>query len=83
MRRYTTLIFLGILFLSASCHLSAQFSSSRLIFEFELNQPADVATADVDGDGKRDILVAASLNRVVSWYRNHGDGEFGPQQIIG
>ena len=50
--------------------------------------PADLRTADLDGDGDQDVLSAFSfyenqtwLHRV-AWYENDGQGNFGEQQII-
>ena len=46
--------------------------------------PLSVFAADVDGDGAEDVLStsAADYDADVSWYRNEGQGVFGPQRVI-
>ena len=42
-----------------------------------------VHTADLDGDGDMDVLVASSGDSRITWYENiDGQGTFGPQQVI-
>ena len=43
-----------------------------------------VFTSDVDGDGNLDMLSASAstYDSDVSWYRNQGQGQFGPQRVI-
>jgi hypothetical protein len=44
---------------------------------------SSVCTADFDGDGDTDVIVAAFLDDTVSWYENtDGLGDFGPERII-
>lgn len=37
---------------------------------------------DLNGDGKKDILVASVFDDKVAWYPSNGDGTFGAQQVI-
>ncbi|GAB5521923.1 MAG: hypothetical protein RhofKO_41740 [Rhodothermales bacterium] len=46
------------------------------------NGADDVYTADVDGDGDLDILVASRFNAEVAWYANNGTGTFVAAQVI-
>ncbi len=48
----------------------------------DVSFPTCVAVADIDGDGKLDVLCASWTGRKIGWYRNLGGGNFGPQQII-
>ena len=41
-----------------------------------------VATADLDGDGYRDVVVSSNNPEKVVWYRNNGDGTFGTTQYV-
>ncbi|MEK6152574.1 FG-GAP-like repeat-containing protein [Flavobacteriaceae bacterium 3-367] len=41
-----------------------------------------VAVADLDRDGRPDVLSASFLDNKVAWYRNLGGGNFGGQQLI-
>jgi uncharacterized delta-60 repeat protein len=41
-----------------------------------------VFAADLDGDGLQDILSSSYYDDKIAWYRNQGDGTFGPQQVI-
>lgn len=46
-----------------------------------------IATADIDGDGRRDAISSSISftgpeNDRIAWYRNLGNGSFGPQQLI-
>ncbi|EDQ90685.1 uncharacterized protein MONBRDRAFT_7129 [Monosiga brevicollis MX1] len=43
----------------------------------------DVLTADLDNDGWVDVISVASYNDQVTWYRNLGNGTFGPQRLVG
>ncbi|MFG0255382.1 MAG: FG-GAP-like repeat-containing protein, partial [Rhodopirellula sp. JB053] len=41
-----------------------------------------IRSADVDGDGKLDVLVARDFGGDIYWYRNEGDGVFGSANVI-
>ena len=41
-----------------------------------------VSSADLDGDGKTDILSASEDDDKIAWYQNTGEGSFGDQQDI-
>ena len=32
--------------------------------------------ADIDGDGRADVLAASVDDDTIAWHRNHGDGSF-------
>ncbi|MBX2875224.1 MAG: VCBS repeat-containing protein [Saprospiraceae bacterium] len=44
--------------------------------------PINVSSADIDQDGKVDILFTSLRDNKIAWYRNLGKGSFGKQQII-
>ncbi|MDA0935468.1 MAG: VCBS repeat-containing protein [Planctomycetota bacterium] len=46
------------------------------------DRPTAIATGDLDGDGRIDVLSASSLDNKFAWYRNRGMGAFQPQQVI-
>jgi hypothetical protein len=46
------------------------------------DRPTAIATGDLDGDGRIDVLSASSLDNKIAWYRNRGRGVFLPQQVI-
>jgi len=41
-----------------------------------------IAPADIDGDGKTDLLVSTPEANKVAWYKNLGNAAFGTEQII-
>ena len=47
-----------------------------------INFPTWIGTADIAGDGHRDIVVTSLNDNTVSWYHNDGHGNFGPRQVI-
>ncbi|MCG8327780.1 MAG: VCBS repeat-containing protein, partial [Chitinophagales bacterium] len=50
----------------------------QLIISEELNHPNDVYSADINGDGNMDVLVASAIGTNISWFRNEdGQGNFG------
>lgn len=57
-----------ILHLNNSIHRSALLESERVVNTF--SETRSVAAADIDGDGRQDILSTA--NNVVAWHRNLG-----------
>jgi len=62
--------------------LSAQFSSEKLIEGNELYSPDDILTADLDGDGDKDILAYSWLAGKIVWFENQGMGVYGNAQLI-
>ena len=44
--------------------------------------PYSVFAADVDRDGRVDVLSASGLDYELAWYRNLGGGTFGSKQVI-
>lgn len=47
-----------------------------------LQRPTEVCVADLNGDGKQDILSASELGGQIAWYPNLGSNQFGVQTII-
>src|ERR1700761_3843083 len=43
------------------------------------NLPTDIFVADLNGDGRDDIVTVESLSNVVNVFLNHGDGTFTDQ----
>ena len=61
--------------------LNAQFGPQQII-STEGNGPNAVYFADLDGDSYVDVMSANRLDYTVTWYKNLGDGSFGPQQVV-
>ncbi len=58
------------------------FGSKQLISN-EVSFPTSVYASDLDGDGLPDVVgVSAFGDYKLAWYKNLGNGNFGPQQII-
>jgi len=57
------------------------FTAPRPI-ETELNGAVDVHTADLNGNGRRDVIAASLKDDAVVWYENRGGGDFGDAQFI-
>ncbi|MCB9224361.1 MAG: T9SS type A sorting domain-containing protein [Crocinitomicaceae bacterium] len=55
------------------------FEGAKVIDDF-VNNPGDVFTADLNGDGNQDVLLG-TLNQVI-WFENLGGEVFGNKQII-
>ncbi|MEM0517809.1 T9SS type A sorting domain-containing protein [Aequorivita flava] len=71
------------IFILYNINVNSQFGPQRII-----SQNADgtqiIFSADLDGDGKKDILSANKFGDNLTWYKNmDGHGNFGPQSIIG
>ncbi|CAM3262994.1 T9SS type A sorting domain-containing protein [Aequorivita lipolytica] len=61
----------------------SQFGPQQII-STEAELPVQVFTADIDGDGKLDILSAARFKNNIAWYRNmDGNGTFSSLNLIG
>ncbi|MCZ4319640.1 T9SS type A sorting domain-containing protein [Aequorivita viscosa] len=59
-----------------------QFGSQQII-STTANYPVNVYAADIDGDGKNDILSAARVDNNIAWYKNiDGNGNFGSLDLI-
>ena len=59
------------------------FGAARMVTDQAIG-PLSVSTGDIDGDGRLDVLStsAGAYDSDVSWYRNEGQGVFGPQRVI-
>ncbi len=60
---------------------NAQFGSQQVISTAG-NGPQRVFAADLDGDTYKDVISANKFGSDLTWYKNMGNGSFGPQQII-
>ena len=59
----------------------AQFTEH--VVAIEDLRPTSLYIADIDGDGKEDLLSSFSgSGSKIGWYKNEGQGNFGDQQII-
>ncbi len=77
---WTTTILVSLLFASEG---SAQsFGAQNYIINGKTFQPQSVHSADIDGDGDADVLVASSGDDNICWYPNDGTGVFGAQREI-
>ncbi len=59
----------------------AQIGDPQQIFSPELNTPNDISLADLDNDGRMDVVSNSREDGSVVWYRNKG-GSFSEQRII-
>ena len=74
-------IVLTILLISPFCFY-AQFSEQKIISEDAISSWS-IYAADMDGDGKIDLLSASSGDDTLAWYKNlDGLGDFGSKQTI-
>lgn len=71
----TILLFLGQV-------VFAQFGAEIVISRCEICTPEDSYSADIDGDGDNDILVASSVDNKISWFENLGGGAFNGPLVI-
>ena len=62
-------------------HEGGYFSEQHVITSEALGARS-VWAADVDGDGKVDVLSASEDDTTVAWYQNLGNGSFGGKQVI-
>lgn len=61
---------------------TGDFSSENVITR-SINLPYKLLTADMDGDGDKDIVAACLLDQKITWYPNlDGFGEYGEQKHI-
>lgn len=77
---YRFVFFLTALFITQVC--AAQLFGEQQIVSTQDNGPVDIHTADLDGDGDADLLVAPAASNVLTMYENLGGGIFGPRQFI-
>jgi hypothetical protein len=65
----------------ASLHASVAFAA-RSPVTTDIRDPEVVTTADLDGDGRRDVITASFRSGIVGWHRQQADGSFGPRLIV-
>ena len=54
----------------------------RQVISTAYDWPEPVQAADLNGDGRLDVLVASHQNNTVAWHENQGDGRFSAQKTI-
>lgn len=59
-----------------------QFGAQQII-STEAYTAGSVYSADIDGDGYQDVLSASRGDGRLDWYKNNGQGDFGPPLLIG
>ena len=57
------------------------FSSAKFLTQ-EKDGALTLTTADIDGDGKLDVVVASADRLYLAWFKNEGLGEFSSQKHI-
>lgn len=60
---------------------AVDFPLSRSISD-PLQRPADLCVADLNGDGRPDVVSVSELGGQIAWYPNLGGNQFGLQQVI-
>jgi len=84
-RTYSTVLLClwGGIALSVGSHSSyAQSFSEQRQISTSAQGVQSVYTADLDGDGHRDVLSASAADNTIAWYKNNGDGTFSEQPAI-
>ncbi len=62
-------------------HSSPTFSNA-IVIRSQLSAAYDVSTADVNGDGRLDILSVALGNNILSWYENLGGSSLSASSFV-
>jgi hypothetical protein len=62
-------------------HPSVAFAA-RSPVTTDIRDPEVVTTADVDRDGRHDVVTASFRSGIVGWHRQQADGSFGPRLIV-
>jgi len=60
---------------------AGNFGPQQIISD-ELTTPVDAITADLNGNGRPDIIAAQFAADKIVWYENEGGGNFGAEKII-
>ncbi len=58
------------------------FGDQRKLNTPDMNGPESIHISDLDGDGDLDLSVALYWDSKIVWFRNDGQGTFGPQQDV-
>ena len=59
------------------------FIKQTQYIDTELKGPHSLAVADLNGDGKPDVVTVAKDSRVAAWFENDGKGRFKKHEISG
>jgi hypothetical protein len=70
-----------VLLLMSSLAAQSGFSQLQSITA-GADRPTAIDTADLDGDGRPDVISSSSSDNKIAWYRNLGGGRFGPEQVL-
>ncbi len=79
MKKNITLILFLLISVMGSHVIGQVFDASLIFTNVEGGVQNGVTTADLDGDGLEDLIIAGS-NPNVAWIKNNGNGTFGPQK---
>ncbi len=81
MRRFLVLGVVSLLLGNLTIKGQTIFGEEQII-STDANGAVSVYTADLDGDGDKDVLSASEFDDKIAWYKNDGSGNFSTEIII-